>query len=201
MSLPPGPAHLLKNLPILAVPPASVFIAGKLLVYAGINVPQWALIMYTILSLPIGMFLRVQYTEFAHRRAAAAHGAVLAPRVYDKWPGGITLLRKMISNLRDGYPGAFRCLTRSPRNERLIIIIGEMFWEWTNTYGCTMNVRILFSNRVTINAFCYLCLCYAQDATICSTSPRSQIILRLFLPPNLIVLRKVIAEKPIMFLP
>lgn len=105
MPLPPGPAHLLKNLPSLAIPPAAVLLGGKLLTYAGVNVSPWALIVYALLSLPIAMFLRVQYTELADRRAAAAHGGVLPPRVYDKWPGGITLLRKLITNLRDGYPG------------------------------------------------------------------------------------------------
>jgi hypothetical protein len=47
----------------------------------------------------------VQYKDFVDGRAAASHGAVLPPTIYDKWPGGLTLLAKTLDNLQSGYPG------------------------------------------------------------------------------------------------
>lgn len=105
MPLPPGPAHILKNLPSLVLPPLSVLAAGKALAYLGFTIPPWRLLLSCFLSLPVAIFLQVQYRELKDNIAAAAHGAVLPPRVYDKWPGGISLLNQMLNNLKDGYPG------------------------------------------------------------------------------------------------
>ncbi|KAF8960212.1 cytochrome P450 [Flammula alnicola] len=128
MPLPPGPVYLLQNLPSLILPPIAVLISAKLLPRFDISVPTWAIIVGCLWSLPIAIFLQVQYRDFVDHRAAKAHGAVLPPRVYDKWPGGLSLLAKMVENLKDGYPG-------------------DQFVEWTEQYGNTLNMKALFENR------------------------------------------------------
>ncbi|KAH9483141.1 Cytochrome P450 monooxygenase 75 [Psilocybe cubensis] len=128
MPLPPGPAYLLQNLPSLLFPPASAILAAKLLTHHGVAVPTWALLLSCVLAFPTAVFLRVLYRDVRDRRAAARHGAVLPPAVYDRWPGGVTLLAKTLDNFRNGYPG-------------------DMFVEWSEKYGHTWNLRVLFENR------------------------------------------------------
>ncbi|PPQ86761.1 hypothetical protein CVT25_012406 [Psilocybe cyanescens] len=128
MPLPPGPTYLLQNLPSLAAPPAIAFLFAKALTHIYIDVQAWTVILACCLSFPVAIFLKVLYTDIRNHRAAASHGAVLPPAVYDKWPGGITLLMKMLDNLKNGHPG-------------------DMFVEWSEKYGNTWNLRILFENR------------------------------------------------------
>jgi len=106
MNLPPGPAYLLQNLPKLLTPPAATLLLLKLLpAISEVQVPAWGVVLACIFSLPVALYLQVQYEYIRDSRAAAAHGATLPPMVYDKWPGRVGLLGKALDNLRNGYPG------------------------------------------------------------------------------------------------
>ncbi|KIM42776.1 hypothetical protein M413DRAFT_444437 [Hebeloma cylindrosporum] len=130
MPLPPGPVYLLQNLPNVVLLPSLVLVTVKVLPHFGFSpVPAWIAGLACFLSFPLSIFVQVQYRDIADRRAAASHGAVLPPRVYDKRPGGLTLLARMLDNLKNGYPG-------------------EMFFEWAEKYGNTMNFKVLFENRI-----------------------------------------------------
>ena len=106
MRLPPGPVYLLQNLPSVVLPPSLVLVAVKLLPQFGFYpLPAWIAGLACLLSLPLSIFVQVQYRDIVDRRAAASHGAVLPPRVFDKRPGGLTLLAITLDNLKNGYPG------------------------------------------------------------------------------------------------
>ncbi|KAF8164800.1 cytochrome P450 monooxygenase pc-3 [Crassisporium funariophilum] len=129
MALPPGVQYLIQRLPSLLIPPASVIVLTKVArAQLDVVIPIWAVVIACFFSLPVAIVLRAQYQDFADRRAAAAHGAVLPPQVHDKWPGGIGLLLHSIHNFQNGYPG-------------------EMFVEWSAKHGNTLNFKLLFENR------------------------------------------------------
>ncbi|TFK28591.1 cytochrome P450 monooxygenase pc-3 [Coprinopsis marcescibilis] len=129
VELPPGIAYLIRILPNLVVPPATVLVATK--VAQGpleLNIPTWAVILASALSLPLAFFAQFAQKTIADSRAAANHAAKLPPCVYDSWPGGIGLLRATLQNFSDGYPG-------------------ELFNDWVNQYGNLVNFRIMWENR------------------------------------------------------
>ncbi|KAF9563357.1 cytochrome P450 monooxygenase pc-3 [Agrocybe pediades] len=130
MSLPPGPSYLLQRLPKLLGPPALTLLTLKQLLPAicNIQLPVWGVILACIVSLPVGLYLQVQYEQLRDARAAAAHGAALPPMVYDKWPGRVGLMWKAMDNLKNGYPG-------------------DMFLECVEKYGNIFNLNMLFENR------------------------------------------------------
>lgn len=106
MKIPPGVAYTIQKLPSLLFPPAIVFVAQKVAQYRFyVNLPTWALIAASILSLPLALILNVLYMDFKHSREAAAQGAALPPQVYDPLPGGVTLLLHVLDNFKNGYPG------------------------------------------------------------------------------------------------
>lgn len=111
MPLPPGPVYLLQRLPSLVGPPTAVIVAVKLLNASEyefpIDIPDWAISVACVLSLPITLFLKVQYKRWKIRREAAAHGAILPPEVKDKWLGGVGLLVDTLKEFKTGYPGTF----------------------------------------------------------------------------------------------
>lgn len=106
MPLPPGPVYLLQNLPSVVLLPSIVLVIVKFLPQFGFYpLPAWITGLACFLSFPLSIFVQVQYRDIADRRAAASHGAVLPPKVFDKRPGGLTLLARMLDNLKNGYPG------------------------------------------------------------------------------------------------
>ncbi|KAF9041455.1 cytochrome P450 monooxygenase pc-3 [Panaeolus papilionaceus] len=132
MPLPPGPVYLLQRLPSLVGPPTAVIVAVKLLNASEyefpIDIPDWAISVACVLSLPITLFLKVQYKRWKIRREAAAHGAILPPEVKDKWLGGVGLLVDTLKEFKTGYPG-------------------DVFGEWVKQYGNTLNFVIFWESR------------------------------------------------------
>ncbi|KAG5645794.1 hypothetical protein DXG03_005331 [Asterophora parasitica] len=102
----PGIAYLVASLPSLTSPLIVVYFLTRLLhEYQSIDLPLWAVIASVLSSIPVAILLKVSFADFIDHRRAAALGAVLPPRVYDKWPAGIGLLLQSINNLKTGYPG------------------------------------------------------------------------------------------------
>ncbi|KAJ3521221.1 hypothetical protein NMY22_g12406 [Coprinellus aureogranulatus] len=140
-SVPPGIVYLIQNLPSLVVPPATVLILGKVasnhieaisgvLGRAGAlnEIPAWLIITLAALSLPATVGARIVYQQWKDERDAAAHNAILPPKVKGG-PAGLTLLKRLLNNFTHGYPG-------------------ELFSECFEEAGSYMvNMRILFENR------------------------------------------------------
>jgi hypothetical protein len=149
MLLPPGIRHIVLSLPRLLTPPALVytlrFLSRACLHY---EVPTWAFVVASLLSLPVALAGTIYYNEFAIRRDAAANGAVLAPKVEDWSPGGLKSMAASVSNFKVGYPGKscipnMNCLVKSFVSNK-----GDMLDRWTQIYGPTVHIRILFESRV-----------------------------------------------------
>jgi hypothetical protein len=104
----PGLTFIFRHLPTLCLPIGATYILYKLVqTQLGIDLPIRALVVLLVLSFPAYLFFSALYAEWVDRRDAAAHGAVLPPQVYDKWPGGFGLLLKSVRNHKEGYPGKF----------------------------------------------------------------------------------------------
>lgn len=113
MPLPPGPLYLANRLPSLLVPLFSVHLLNRVLGSRfHIYLPTWAVIVSVVLAIPLGITIKFSCIDFINRRNAAALGAVLPPRVKDKYPFGLGLLIDSISNLKTGYPGSLQHSSR-----------------------------------------------------------------------------------------
>ncbi|KAF7335760.1 Cytochrome P450 monooxygenase pc-3 [Mycena venus] len=86
-------------------------------------------LLLSVLALPCGLFLIVQWNDHSDRMKARELDAVLPPRVADKSIGGRNIMRTMIDNFQRGY-------------------FGENFTEWSRTHGPVFNLRIMFENRM-----------------------------------------------------
>src|ERR1700733_1555968 len=106
MLLPPGIRHIIISLPRLLTPPALVY-ASRFLsrVYLHYEIPNWAFILASLLSLPVALTVSVYYNQFMIRRDAAARGAILPPKVKDWSPGGLKSMTASVNNFKVGYPG------------------------------------------------------------------------------------------------
>jgi hypothetical protein len=104
MSLPPGPAYLLRIIP---------YYAPSLLICLGFRwlqeydhtlqgIPTWLLILATLVARPLCAFLSLYWADFANARTAATHGAVRPPTVKE---GTLSLISRMAESTRHGYPG------------------------------------------------------------------------------------------------
>lgn len=112
MHLPPGIRHIALSLPRLLTPPALVYTLRFLSwSYLGYEVPNWAFVVASLLSLPVALAGTIYYNEYAIRRDAAANGAILVPKVEDWTPGGLRSMAAAVSNLKVGYPGKL-CISK-----------------------------------------------------------------------------------------
>ncbi|KIK16479.1 hypothetical protein PISMIDRAFT_113306 [Pisolithus microcarpus 441] len=128
------------------IPPGFIYIAGRLsrlvrllaLAYAGSTVweivfgkpaPAWLRVSAYLLPIPLGLTCDVLYTYLRDRREAARRGAVLAPRVKSRWPGGFDTLLSVARGFRKGP-------------------IGSPFDQYCREYGPVVNVRIMFADRI-----------------------------------------------------
>jgi hypothetical protein len=66
-----------------------------------LHVAIWALL--SLLSLPCGFFLVVQWNDYNDRKQARALNAVLPPRIGDSSIGGLNTMRSMVNNFQKGY--------------------------------------------------------------------------------------------------
>ncbi|OCH88145.1 cytochrome P450 [Obba rivulosa] len=130
MAVPPGLWYIFNRFPGVLAPPAIVYVASILCRnYYRIDIPTWALVPAYVFSLPLALFLAVQWRRFANNRNAARLNAVLPPMVDFKWPGSIDNIRKVVHATKHGY-------------------LGEMFIQWSEKYGPMFNSPILFEDRI-----------------------------------------------------
>ncbi|KAI6168981.1 cytochrome P450 [Pisolithus thermaeus] len=128
------------------IPLGFIFIAGRLsrlarllaLAYASSRVlelvfgkppPRWLRVSAYLVPIPLAFTCNVLYTYLRDKREAARRGAVLAPRVKSRWPGGFDTLLSVVRGFRKGP-------------------IGSPFDQYCQEYGPIVNVRIMFGDRV-----------------------------------------------------
>jgi hypothetical protein len=111
MTIPPGLAYLARVLPLILIPPCVVYGILNIISrdYLEIGIPEWLALVVSVFSLPIVLCVSALHTNYRNRREAAARGAVLAPLVKDRWPGGLSTLATILRNFKSGYPGWFHC--------------------------------------------------------------------------------------------
>lgn len=103
MDLPPGLVYLLRNLPYFAIPSAVTYASVKVLLHqTNISLSTLVVVLFSLLARPILFLCNIYYSEWADKRAAAAHGAVIAPKVDDPL---LSIVSKMAESFRGGYPG------------------------------------------------------------------------------------------------
>ncbi|KAI6122897.1 cytochrome P450 [Pisolithus croceorrhizus] len=128
------------------IPLGFIFIAGRLsrlarllaLAYASSRVlelvfgkppPRWLRVSAYLVPIPLAFTCNVLYTYLRDKREAARRGAVLAPRVKSRWPGGFDTLLSVVRGFRKGP-------------------IGSPFDQYCQEYGPIVNVRIMFGDRI-----------------------------------------------------
>lgn len=106
MEIPPGVVFIIVNAPRIALPPAIVFCGIQLSdTLFDTYIPTWLKLFLYVASFPLALACSVIYAGVRDKRQAAANGAILAPRVPSKWPGGLDLLLTSVRNFRGGYMG------------------------------------------------------------------------------------------------
>ncbi|KAF8892245.1 cytochrome P450 monooxygenase pc-3 [Infundibulicybe gibba] len=128
LELPPGIVYCAHRAHSLLLPFSLVYLSNR---FSGLDFSGWSLVAAYVLCLPIAFITSVLWSDYQVPRKAVAHGAVLPPQVYDKWPGGLSLLLKLIENFKNGYPI-------------------ETFAEWAEEYGHIYNARVLGENRILV---------------------------------------------------
>ncbi|KAF8905811.1 cytochrome P450 [Gymnopilus junonius] len=127
MELPPGPAHLLHLFPYFVIPSAVSWAFLKLLGnYVLHALPSWLIILISILSRPILLFVQMKYSNWMDRKAAAAHGAVLAP-VMEESP--LAIISEFVAAF-DGYPG-------------------DVMLRWSKKYGNSVQFSLLTNTTLS----------------------------------------------------
>lgn len=143
MELPPGVALILASAPRIILPPAIAYcgiqICGS---FFDLSVPIWLQLPLYLASFPLS-FTRIAYADIRDKRQAAMNGAILAPKVLSKLPGGLDLL---LARLRPskGYLGMcnlaqFRCAIHRRA--------GEILEKQHKEYGNTVTLRMLWESR------------------------------------------------------
>ncbi|KAI6039226.1 cytochrome P450 [Pisolithus marmoratus] len=131
---------------MVEIPPGFIYISGRLprlirvlaLAYAGSRIwaivfdkpaPRWLVVSAYLFPIPLTMACSILYTYIRDKRDAARRGAVLAPQVKSRWPGGFDVLLSIARGFRKGH-------------------IGSPFDQYCQEYGPTFNARIMFEDRI-----------------------------------------------------
>ncbi|KAI5997178.1 cytochrome P450 [Pisolithus albus] len=126
--IPPGFVYIAGRLPRLARLLAFAYTSSRVweLVF-GKPAPGWLRVSAYLLPIPLGLTCKVLYTYIRDRREAARRGAVLAPQVKSRWPGGFDTLLSVARGFRTGH---------------------IVFDQYCQEYGPIVNFRIMFENRI-----------------------------------------------------
>lgn len=107
--------HLIGFFLNVSLPPITVIALSRLaLMIYNVEIQTWLITLAVLFSVPISFTIRNSWRTLRHRRAAAAMGAVLAPRARGKYPGNFDLLLQGMDLFQNGYPG--KSIPQSDRN-------------------------------------------------------------------------------------
>ncbi|PPQ95842.1 hypothetical protein CVT26_015972 [Gymnopilus dilepis] len=122
-NLPPGAQYLLRKLPRFAIPSIITYITLSLLqkqFEPSRRIPTWVVITLAVLARPLIFLAALYYKPWADERAAAAHGAVLVPRVN---LGPFSVVKELVEGVK-GYPA-------------------EVILKWHKEYGTVARFDLL----------------------------------------------------------
>lgn len=136
--LPPGIRYLLHSAHKLFSPPVLTWIVIRFVeAQFEVQISTFWTILALVLSLLLALTILVMYDELYIRFDAARKGAVMPPRVGDATPGGFKTLLQIIRSQKTGYPA-------------------DGFMKNCDKLGSfTFNRRMLFENRVCLDAIHY----------------------------------------------
>jgi len=109
--------------------PASLAASGILRVlggYLGFVTPGWLSVIVFLVAFPARNSVNEYWTAYQNRLGAAAHGAVLVPRVPE---GGFAVRAALVKSVKLGYPG-------------------DVFLRWRAKYGETFTLNFVQESRV-----------------------------------------------------
>lgn len=109
MTIPIGLVHLLKHLPPILAPSLVTYVAlpyGLRLLYPATHVSGLIVLLASIIASPLYLIISTLYTNFSNRNAAAANGAVMPPYIEASW-GGVSTIKALVNNFKNGYPGTY----------------------------------------------------------------------------------------------
>ena len=105
--LPPGPSFIISQILSWKTPGYISFVtllrvgAGAV----GVHVPVWAIVASSAVALPAVLRVQSELRDWWSKRAAAALGARLAPKITGKKPFGIDLITASLEDHKTGYIG------------------------------------------------------------------------------------------------
>lgn len=105
MGLPPGITYLLGVIPHFAFPSIATYVAFKFIQARQIlpfHVPHLVVYAAAVLARPIVFYTSKSYSIWANKRAAKAHGAVVAPYVQESV---FSIMGDIVESVKNGYPG------------------------------------------------------------------------------------------------
>ncbi|KAK0214455.1 cytochrome P450 [Armillaria fumosa] len=121
--LPPGLAYVFRAIPPISIPCAAFWAIQDAF---GLNLPLWYSLVIPLLLHLFFVLSRGWFRSLAIRRDAAAQGALFAPSVQG---GSISILRRMVDSVKDGYPD-------------------EAFHDWSEKYGSTFSFAVFSDTRL-----------------------------------------------------
>ncbi|KAI6119977.1 cytochrome P450 [Pisolithus croceorrhizus] len=129
VGIPPGLVYTAGRLPRLIRPLALAYVGSRLWeIVLKKAFPRWLRISAYLFSIPFSVACSVLYTHLRDEREAARRGAVLAPRVKSKWPGGLDTILSVSRTFQNAH-------------------IGAPFDQYCQEYDPVVNVRILFEDQ------------------------------------------------------
>lgn len=117
---------------------------------AGYHIPTWMLLAGTTIAIPVSLTISVMSRKISNARQATTMGARIVPEAQGQWLGNLDILKKMMENLKVGYPGIFpfsNCLTWG-RYSSPSPILGDGLDELLVKRGPVFNLRIMWSDLI-----------------------------------------------------
>ncbi|EIW81955.1 cytochrome P450 [Coniophora puteana RWD-64-598 SS2] len=152
-SIPPGFVWIALNLPRLLLAPTLAYGALRVLrTHSAVHLPTWLNVIICIGSLPVVFTLNVLYSDWRIARDAAARGAVLPPAPPTKLPGGIERLLQASRRVTANY-------------------VADAIGKITRAYGPTVNMRLLWENRIVTTEPAYIKAILATQFTSFAKGP------------------------------
>ncbi|KAI6119970.1 cytochrome P450 [Pisolithus croceorrhizus] len=126
--IPPGFAYIAGRLPRLVCLLAFAYASSRVweLVF-GKPAPCWLRASAYLLPIPLALTCSVLYTYLRDKREAARRGAVLAPQLKSRWPGGLDIIFAGAQRIHKGH-----------------IVLDQYCRE----YGPVVNIRVMFEDRI-----------------------------------------------------
>ncbi|KAK1219856.1 hypothetical protein PQX77_017433 [Marasmius sp. AFHP31] len=108
LKLTPGIKHIAGLLQYFSIPPATLYLASRLLGHKVAlleQIPPSYYVLFTIFGIPTYFAAQIWCRAVYYKMRAASMGARLPPKVKGRWPGNLDVALKLGEALENGYPG------------------------------------------------------------------------------------------------